>query len=341
MRLAVREEAAFWLPEYRYQVLQFCDRLPGTGKGSTLKNVLEASIVFRKEWHRYQSCFAPFDVCQSTGLCPDMVVEMTKYLWLDELINAFTTSILPLLRDGYSKIHLNNPTKRFVEMIPQHLDPRQVASLRITDHPLRSGSDFTAFRAFDQLISLTVISERASHRIEQCLDCLPNLRRLSLWLDNQPYSHFFPQLSNLSTYPITHLHIRCASTSLNDRWNKNQPLFMMKNTTITSFTFDLALYASAWSARCCSLNSPPFLSLALSFIESLVNVRRVRLIITSYEMGSISRVPRWQHILGECVHLNRVVVQLKSPGYFKQKARHIERELRQFRPEMIFRIETV
>ena len=122
MRLAPREETGFSSFEYRYQVLQLCDRLPETGQRSTVENVLETLIAFRKEWHRHQSFLVPFDVCQSTGLCSDVVVEICEYLLLDESINAFTTSILPLLRDGYSKVHLNNPSKRFVEMIPRHLD---------------------------------------------------------------------------------------------------------------------------------------------------------------------------------------------------------------------------
>jgi hypothetical protein len=191
MQLVPREEAGFSSLEYRYQVVQFCDRLPGTGQRSALENVLETLRTSRQEWHRHQSYLVPFNVCQSTGLCPDVVVEITKYLSLDETINAFSMSILPLLRDGYSKVHLNNPTKRFVEMIPEYLDPRQVTSLRIADDPRRLRSDLNAFHTFNQLTSLTILSERASHRIEQCLNCLPKIRRLSLWLDDESSSHLF------------------------------------------------------------------------------------------------------------------------------------------------------
>jgi hypothetical protein len=120
----------------------------------------------------------------------DVLIEITKYLSLDESINAFSMSILPLLRQANSKVHLNNSSKRFVEMIPQHLDPRQVTSLRITGDPQRLGYDLSAFRAFDQLVGLTVFSERASHTIEQCLHCLPKVRRLFLWFD-EPLSYSF------------------------------------------------------------------------------------------------------------------------------------------------------
>lgn len=280
-------------------------------------------------------------LCQSTGLCPDVVLEICEYLALDESIDALTTSILPLLRDRYSKVHLNNPSKRFAEMIPRHLDLRQVASLRITDDPQKGRSDLSALRAFDQLISLTVISERASQRIEQCLYCLPSVRRLSLWLDDEYHSNLFQELRNISSYPITHLHIRCASKQLNYHCDANCQPSMRKNFTITSFTFDLEYYAIGRTAPFRSLNSPHFLSSALRFIESLVNIRRVRLITTSDHLQSISEMSRWLHILGECVHLKRVIVQLEGHGDFKPETRHMEQELRQFRPEMTFRIETV
>ena len=253
MRLAPREETDFSSSEYRHQVLQLCDRLPGTGQRSTLENVLETLRTFRQEWHRHQPYLVPFDVCQLTGLCPDVVIEITKYLSLDETINAFSMSILSLLRDGYSKVHLNNPAKRFVEMIPQHLDPRQVTSLRIADDPRRLRSDLTAFHTFDQLISLTILSERASHRIEQCLNCLPNIRRLSLWLDD-------------------------ASNCFDYYWAESQQPSMRKNFTITSFTFDLEYYAIGRTAQFRSLNSPHFLTLSRpAYFEEQLNVKIIRL----------------------------------------------------------------
>ena len=291
-------------------------------------------MAFREEWYRHHSCLVPFDVCQLTGLCPDVVVEITKYLWLNESINAFTTSILPLLRDGYSKVHLKNPSKRFVEMIPQHLDPRQVTSIRVTDDPGILGIDFTAFHIFDQLISLTILSERALRTIEQCL---PNVRRLSLYFDEPLSYNSFYNLLNVPYYPVTHLHMRCASDRCDYYRDRNQQLPMVKNTTITSLTLDLKYYPAGPPTQ---FRSPHFLESALSFLELLVNVRRVRLITTSHYLESISRVPRWEQILSRCVHLNRVTVELTNGGDFSEKSKKMEEMLRQFRPGMIYRIKT-
>ena len=307
---------------------------------STLQNILDTLIAFRKEWHRHQSCLVPFDVCKSTGLCPDVVVEITKYLWLDESINAFTTSILPLLRDGYSQIHLNNPSKRFAEMIHQQLDPRQVASLRIADDPGRLGSDLTGFHLVDQVISLTILSERASRTIDRCLLCLPNVRRLSLCFDEPLSSNSFDNLLNMPYYPVTHLHIRCGSDRLDYYWYGNQQQRLVKNATITSFTFDLKYYPVGPPTQFCSRGSPYFLISALTFLESLVNVRRVRLITTSHFLESMSEVRRWEQILSQCVHLNRVTVELTNGGDFSEKSKKMEQLLRQFRPGMIYRIKT-
>ena len=53
-------------------------------------------------------------------------------------------------------------------------------------------------------------------------------------------------------------------------------------------------------------------------------------------------MPRWQHLISECVHLKRVIVRLMDHGDSEQEPiTNLEEELRQLRPGMIFRMQTV
>jgi hypothetical protein len=177
---AAGERGDFSPFEYQCQVLQRCDLLPKTNDRSTRENILETLCTFREEWRLAQRSLLSFDVIGSTGLCPDVLVRVCKYLLLDEAINAFSASIIPLLRQAHVKVHLNNPSRQSLVMITRCLDSRQIVSLRVTDDVQRRILNFSAFRMFDQLAGVTLLSETGTDSIDDVLQYLPNVRHLSL-----------------------------------------------------------------------------------------------------------------------------------------------------------------
>ena len=192
--------------DYHTRILQ------NIGMVLTLEAVLDRLLAFRQEWQLHHQSLVPFDICQSIGLCPDVVIEITKYLLMSDAINAFSINILALLHQAHSKIHLSNPSDRFLEMIPQYVDPRQITSLRITDEFFLLERHFSTLRTFDQLISLTLLTGSHIDAFICVLAELTNVQRLSLWFDDTISTLFFTQLEKLSIPPITHLHIRCVGT---------------------------------------------------------------------------------------------------------------------------------
>jgi hypothetical protein len=250
--------------------------------------------------------------------------------------------ILPLIRDGHPKVHLNNPSKRFVEMIRQHLDPRQVTSLHINNDPLKLRSDLSVLWIFDQLSSLTVSRIGDLLLIYHCLYHLHHVRRLSLWFKDQLNYSYFYELANLSYYKITHLHIHCAGRFFDLNCFEGDSYPLVKNSMVTSFILDLDYCPLRQTTHVSSRNALLFINLVFKFIKSLLNLRRLRLIITRDHLQPILYMPRWQHLISECLHLNRVFVQLMDHEDSGQEATtNLEKELRQLRPEMIFRMQTV
>ena len=169
MRCASEEENGFSASEYQPQVLQDDDLLGDTNTRSALENVLETLRAFKEEWHRNEKLLAAFDIFQSTGLCPDVLVEISQHLWLNDAVNAFSISILPLLHVAHTKVHLNNPSARLLQLISEHLDPSQIVSFHIPDC-FRTSICKTCFSAnFDLLVSLTLLDQKQWYTIRSFL----------------------------------------------------------------------------------------------------------------------------------------------------------------------------
>ena len=339
---APKQRGDFSPGEYQYEILERRDLLPKTNTISTHKSVLETLRTFEQEWHRHQQFLVPFDVCQSTGLCMDVVIEISKYLSLTDTLNAFSLSVLPLLRETHSKVHLNNPSKRLLQTITGHLDARQIVSLHISDDIHTPVCDFSALQKFQELVFVTIHSPRWQETIGYLLDDFPRLRRLSLWFDKPLDATLFGNLRGLLSFTITHLRIRCAGVLFDDRRREFREGADSKNKTITSFIFDSTynqvnqnrtyLYGSALH----SCFEPPMM-----FISFLSDVQRVRLVIHRDEIKSTFRIGHWETLIRKCRHLNRVSIHLADSEEFTQGALNIEQTLRLSRPEMIFRIKNL
>ena len=326
--------------EYYPRILQN-HFLQNTEERLRFDKVLDILRSFQQEWQRSQQFLVPFDFSRSTGLCPDILAQINEYLSLNDAINAFSLNILPLFHQTRSKVQLNSPSHRFLEMIPQYFDPRQIASLRTTDEFLPSERHFSTLRTFDQLISLTVIVRRALYLISSLLADLPNVHRLSLWFGGDIILFTFDKLQMLAFHSVTHLHIRCADPGWHHSWSGTQTDGYSKNTTITSLIFDSEYYPNDKGRNTLRRNnhrmSSDLLRAMMKFIELLVNVQRVRLLASQFTIDSFLYADIWRDLINRCVRLDRVILQLVDDGDRTQKAHEIEQVLRRSRPEMIFR----
>ena len=150
--------AIFSSYEYRYQALQRCNRLPKTNIRSTPENVLRTLRAFEQERPCHQRCFLSFDVSRATRLCFDVLIDISEYHPLNDAINTFSISIVSLLREAGSKVHLNNPSNWLLQMIYQYLDAGQIASVLTADDIRRPTRDLSALEIFEQPVSVTIFS---------------------------------------------------------------------------------------------------------------------------------------------------------------------------------------
>ena len=78
----------------------------------------------------------------------------------------------------------------------------------------------------------------------------------------------------------------------------------------------------------------------MEFIQSLVNVRRVRFIPDRYQIQTFLQFNLWQKLICECLYLDRIMSLLLADGDFAHEAEEIEQYLRYLRPGVIFRIKS-
>lgn len=272
-------------------------------------------------------------------MCLDVLLEIAKYLSLNETIHTFSTSILSALRRAQNKVHLVDPSKRLIEVLPQHLDQQQITSIRLTKDLVRPNRAIP-FASFTQLISLTLLNPSSLHTLDQYLPHFPTASAVSLWFEGEfQFQPIFNRWQSSFT-GVTRLQIRCAGACCDHFESPYQGSRYAVDTTITSFIFDSGHYP-LHPCHFCSRNDPVcFFRSAVEFIRSLVNIRRVRFVTDRLQLETFLQVDRWQELIRACVHLERVILQLLDHAELTEEANTIERQLRQIRSGMIFRIRT-
>jgi len=145
-------------------------------------------------------------------LCPEILVEITEYLSLNDAINALSINILQLIRQTDIRVHLVNPSIRFLQMIRQHLNPRQVTSIRLPGSLMESTKDFTSLHVFNELISLSLVNPGPPLSIGPLLAKFPTVHAVSLWYDNTFRYEIFTVIPSSTFNQITRLEIHCAGT---------------------------------------------------------------------------------------------------------------------------------
>ena len=276
--------------------------------------------------------FQSFDFSEATGLCPDVFIEISKYLTLEETIDAFSPSILPLLRQTHTKVHLVDPTDRFLQAIPDHLERRQISSVRFSAASMINGDLLSSFGTFDQLISLNLADLQLLEKIANFERFFPNLQALCLRSNCAFSLTRLDTILSRSFSTISRVQIRSNHSPAEARYD-----IKSLNITIKSFIFDWA-YSTLPSNTFLPYGRSWVLISIAEFLEHMINVRRVRFTTCCYQIQAFLEVAVWQRMITGCVHLERVTIQLMDKGDFVREAMNIEEELCRIRPGIIFRI---
>ena len=116
------------------------------------------------------------------GLPWETIVEIVKYLSLNDAISAFPIDILRLLDNSELKFQLSNPSIPFIKMILKYFKVKQIVSSQLNAIEMWSERNLSIFQ---NVISITLLNLPYDNEIIYLDKYFPNLTCLSLLYDNE------------------------------------------------------------------------------------------------------------------------------------------------------------
>ncbi|CAF3646735.1 unnamed protein product [Rotaria sp. Silwood1] len=121
MRRSAGEKGWPLISEYEFKLLLKDDILIQTQEKLTREAFLRELIIFKEEFDHNEQLLS-LNFMTKTGLCWDIILEIAKYLTLNDAVEAFSDKILFLLRKYKTKVHLSYSSNRFINMILRTID---------------------------------------------------------------------------------------------------------------------------------------------------------------------------------------------------------------------------
>ncbi|CAF4754174.1 unnamed protein product [Rotaria sp. Silwood2] len=208
MRLFEDKTNELIISEYQFKSLIEGNMLIRTQKTINRKMLLNKLCIFKKQCDENEQDLA-FDFVRRTGLCWEIILEIAKYLSLNDAISTFSTDILRLLNKDQGKFQLSNPCPPFTRMILQKFKSEQIVSLQLNANRYWLKTDLIIF---NNIISMTLLNLPYEYKINQYEEYFPKLTCLSLCYDNEINFNMFYRIFNQIWKQIKRFEIRCAGT---------------------------------------------------------------------------------------------------------------------------------
>ncbi|CAF1089429.1 unnamed protein product [Adineta steineri] len=310
MRRSAKDKYWALKSEYQFKVLLKGDTLMCIQQKSNRERVLNEMAIFKEECDRNEQNRS-FDFVGKTGLPGELMLEIVKYLSLNDAINAFSDSILISFKNYNTKLQICEPSKEFIDLIRQKINLQQIVSLRVKSVPIWPDFEISYLSVFTNVISLTLLNPWNIDQIKTYTILFPKLNCLSLWYDDEVNFNTLSDILQQSfCQQIRRFEIHCAATSCS---HFQCPPYV-KNLNVRYFLFYFGHYSLLSTAQCTEQNKSCFLLGIIDFIKSMTNVRYVRLITNKHNLDEVSDYNQWKTLLDVCPNLKRITIESIIPG---------------------------
>ena len=274
----------------------------------------------------------------------DVLLEISKYLPLNNAIDAFSPNILLKMKDDENfPIFLSNERSLVFSAVKKLFRPNRIQSFHLHQSNLTSMFDFKEYEFVQNVRSLHLYNFPNAFHIETCLRTFQSLERLSLWfLDEFNFDATILHHLRLPS-TISHFRIHCAGVSCS-----HQPMEKVWNSSIvetmpsvTYFLFDLDCYALISTEQCKKGRTTCFFDQMANFIRKMINVKVIRFRLSSVHVEKLFHRDIWRNLIEHCRDLNKIfinVIKESEETNLIEHAAEIERDLQNIRLEVIFRL---
>lgn len=236
------------------------------------------------------------------GLCWDIILELTRYLSLNEIVNVFSINVLRALCKHRRNLHLCVPSNTFIKMVLEKLRPEQIVSLRLNAAvEFRPQIELSLLSNFSNIISLTLHNCADIEQMNECTIYLPNLTNLSLRYDFEVSFNLLTSIIYQRCAHIRRLKIRCAAPSCGlygiDKANAEYE----KNNTINSFEFDMSNAHSIFYLTVMMIN----------LMQIMEGIQYLCVIVSKNDLKELLKEYSWKN-LQKCHQLKKVTLKVSG-----------------------------
>ncbi len=271
-----------------------------------------------------------------------MILEITRYLSLNDAIKAFSTNILPIIRNSKRKVHISDPSDAFMKMILRKLNPEQIVSVQFNGERPCSEINLTSSTMFDNVTSMSLLNLQHADEIILYKAYFPNLTCVSLHYDNEiGLKSLNAMLGRLETR-IKRLEIRCGGALCTHYDTDERNIFGMGNYSLDYFSIDISHFPVVSRNQCFQQYASCFLMMVTDFIKNMCTIRHVRLITDECYLKKLLNVNEWKSLVYVCFRLETIILRvlgsLLNNVQVEKKQLEIQEALVNVRQNILFKV---
>jgi hypothetical protein len=260
-----------------------------------------------------------------TGLCWEIILEVVKYLSLNDAVTSFSTDILPLLWKYDIKLPIIEPSDIFMKTMIEKIDREQIVSLCLKAAYFKSTMELSSSTIFNNIKILTLLNLQHVSQINDFKIFSPNLTCLSLCNEKEMDFHTLCRIFNHIQNSIKRLKIHCSYILCSHR--RTDLIFKnlkQLNRTIEYLLVDVAHMSMPLRNDCSQYYNTCLLKTTIDFIKIMPNIQYVHLIINEGNVERLLDVNEWKSLVPACRRLKKVILQVtKSMSQDKQLAEKV------------------
>jgi hypothetical protein len=271
-----------------------------------------------------------------------VILEITRYLSLNDAIKAFSTNILPIIRNSKRKVHISDPSDAFMKMILRKLNPEQIVSVQFNGERPCSEINLTSSTMFDNVTSMSLLNLQHADEIILYKAYFPNLTCVSLHYDNEiGLKSLNAMLGRLETR-IKRLEIRCGGALCTHYDTDERNIFGMGNYSLDYFSIDISHFPVVSRNQCFQQYASCFLMMVTDFIKNMCTIRHVRLITDECYLKKLLNVNEWKSLVYVCFRLETIILRvlgsLLNNVQVEKKQLEIQEALVNVRQNILFKV---
>ncbi|CAF3811326.1 unnamed protein product, partial [Rotaria sp. Silwood1] len=236
-----------------------------------------------------------FNFVKKTGLCWDVILEIARYLSINDAISAFSIRILFLLQNNIqSKFQLSIPFGQFIKIILPKINNEKIISLQLKESRLYSYIQEEFLSQFKEVISVSLHDLSHTYPINNYMRIYPKLTRLSLSYDNEVRYDFLNEILDNVHPKIKRFEIHCSDVIVNRIHENSLDETNAIMTNIEYFLLDIGHYRGIATNRYLQYCEPFYFITRIKFLGKMPCIRYIHLIIKNCDVEQFLSDEKWK-----------------------------------------------